>query len=113
MRVDKNVEFTCGTYLTQEEAAIAVNLCKKRLGDIGAETYTDIENILNFDKKAFAKDIQDEVETAIKNALVTRPPSGERNLTADQRVRAGAPRRRSPHRCTIIMRPPPTHRRTK
>ena len=65
VRVDKNVEFTCGAYPTQEEAAIAVNLCKKRLADIGAETYTDIEKILNFDKKAFAKDIQDEVEKAI------------------------------------------------
>ena len=71
VRVDKNVEFTCGTYPTQEEAAIAVNLCKKRLGDIGAETYTDIENILNFDKKAFAKDIQDEVEKAIKHVSNT------------------------------------------
>ena len=69
VRVDKNVEFTCGAYPTQEEAAIAVNLCKKRLGDIGAETYTDIEKILNFDKKAFAKDIQDEVEKAIHHVF--------------------------------------------
>ena len=69
VRVDKNVEFTCGAYPTQEEAAIAVNLCKKRLADIGAETYTDIEKILNFDKKAFAKDIQDEVEKAIHHVF--------------------------------------------
>ena len=72
-RADKNLQIDCGTYLTEEEAAIAVALCKKRLADIGANTFADIMNMLKFNAEAFGKDIQDEVEKAIKSVQGETP----------------------------------------
>lgn len=64
-----NLRFNCGIYRTQEEAAIAVNLCRSRLENIGAQTYADILDILGFDEKAFARDIEAEVNYAIHSVL--------------------------------------------
>ena len=75
IKVNKNHRFNCGTYRTQEEAAIAANLCKKRLKEKGVESYKDLEKMPNFESDAFAKDIQDEVEKAINDVL-----SGETSL---------------------------------
>ena len=65
IKVNLNHRFNCGTYLTQEEAAIAANLCKKRLKEKGVESYRDLEKMPNFESHAFAEGIQDEVEKAI------------------------------------------------
>ena len=67
--VNSNLRFNCGIYQTQEEAAIAVNLCRIRLENIGAQTYADILDILGFDAEAFANDIKAEVNYAIHSVL--------------------------------------------
>ena len=72
--VNGNLQFNCGKYQTQEEAAIASTLCRKHLEAIGAKSYDDIAKILGFDAKAFAKDIEVEVNQAINYVLSGTTP---------------------------------------
>ena len=72
--VNKNLAFNCGYYRTQEEAAIASTLCRKHLDAIGAKSYADIVKILGFEEKAFAVDIEVEVNHAINHVLYGTTP---------------------------------------